>query len=1251
LFRLNPSITSLYLLLFGVALEAAWTPACADLRILDAGANHLRLEYTADQVDLQRAMGRSFLIGIPEEATVRLEVLEQREVEVREPAPFEGRPESGSIDPVFLGNRGRLRDQYVVELVFSPVATTGNETVFHDRMVVELDFDGPGISRRKRRERYSEAFYRGLVANHDQARDWRIPRRRRVSRALQAESGMRLKIAIEDEGIYLITGRDLEDAGVDLADFDPLTARLLYGGGRALPRPIEHEPNDQLAEQAILVDDGGDGSFDADDQMLFYAEPVARWEYLGNRRAYSYRRNLYTKRNIYWLEFAGDQAGLRYGIRDGSPAASDPQIVSSHRVREHVETEAKILIQTFSVRSGYEWYWEEFQGNARNFSTSVRDAVDDPVDIRIRFYGWTSQDHPFSVRWNDEEIGKISFFGSQVDTSTFRAESGVREGVNQLGLVHESKNLTRLDWYELEYSRLLSAQRSELRFDGVVGSDIPEYQLSGFRDEVPRIFEFSDGLTEIVNFEHDPFAGTVRFQDLPASAPRNYLVAGEERWKKPISVELDRSANLRSAAHGAAYLVIAHNDFLEAAERLVAWRAQDERHGPALASMFVDVADIYDEFSGGLVDPAAIRNFLKFAAENWNPAPLYVVLFGDGSYDYKNNSGTSPGNWIPPYQDGESTYDEWYVRVAGSDRIPDMAIGRLTVQTPAEADLVVDKLIDYDNELEEGSWRSRVLLIADDLHNSDRPGEVESWFLWDAERMASGFLPAQLDLRKLYLAKFPLEGRLKPRARDEFIRRFNEGALIVTYLGHGNWQTLAHEQMFVTSRDLSDVANGGRLPFMFMAASQVGPFDDPVRSSMPEDLLKLPSGGVIGMISATRVGFHHSNMTLAYMFHDRMYRSERESVPVGLGLMEAKQLVQITETDRVNVQRYSLIGDPAMRLASPRYRVLLEAPDTLRALGAVPISGRIVDPQGNFTGDFNGEVLVNAFDSALASQLDGFTYVQLGSPLFRANLPVVNGRFETEFRVPKDITYRGVDGRVSAYASADGRPSAFGSIDGLVLAGTADDVDPDDEGPAIRIEFQGQSGFESGDGIPQEALLQASISDPSGINVTGETGHEIELVIDNQVFQVTESFAVDGGSYGEGSLEFQLPALEPGEHSIRLKAWDSFNNSGSVKVLVDVAEAGTEVLSEVLFVPNPMAQEGHFTYILTSRATLVDIKIFTLSGRLVDEVRGSTELGFNQVSWKPAQKIAGGTLVYHVHARTEEGSSFKRTAALQVINQ
>ena len=1218
----------------------------AEVRVVESGPGYLRVAYEAEPVDLQLAAGRSWLVGLPLEGEVSLEV-----VEARASSPAEA-ISLASLDedlegPAFLGARGFVRDQRVVELVFSPRREGGGPVQVYDRVVVDLRFEERARpSWRGRGDRWAEMFYDQTLINYEQARDWRRRRGGRRERpSLQSSSVERVRVVLRERGIYRITGADLESAGIDLAAVDPTRIRMLYGGGRVLPLSISSPGEVVLEEQAIVVEDGGDGRLGPDDAILFYGEPVNRWEYRKGDGAYAFRKNPYTHDNVYWLEFHGEVAGKRAPRRSGALQASAPLRPQSHRVREHVESEEIILIQTFSVRSGYEWYWEDFQGNARNYSTVVQGAVADPVDIRVRFFGWTNRQHRFTFKWNDEVLGEFQFFGARSHTLAAQAPQGAREGINQLGLVHEDDALTRLDWYELEYSRQFVAQRNELVFDSPASAGTAEFQLSGFAEEEPRIFEVSSGLAEIGDFVHDPAAGTATFQDMSGSVPRSYLALGSSRFKRPLRLEVDRSGDLRGAGQGAEYVIITHGDFSRAANRLAAWRAEDDRLGRPLRTSVVDVQDIYDEFSGGMVDPAAVRNFLKHAAEHWNPAPFFVVLLGDGTYDYKNNSGSSPGNWIPTYQDWDSSYDEWFVRVAGDDPLPDMALGRLTVQTEAEADLVVDKVIDYDRRPEVGLWQSRVLLIADDLSNLDNPGAVERWFLWDAETMAENYLPPELDLVKLYLAQYPLEGRTKPRARDAFIRSFNEGALILTFLGHGNWRTLAHERMFVVSRDLGAIDNGRRLPLMYMAASQVGPFDDPVRSSMPEDLLKLPEGGIIGMISATRVGYHGSNMTLAFRFHEQMYRTGRGYVPVGLALMEAKQLVRLSDLDRRNVQRYSLIGDPATRLAMPPYRVEIEIADTLQALSEVPIRGRVVDERGVDAGDFEGRVWVKVYDSAVRSHLDGLTYKQLGGPLFRGRFQVERGRFETAFRVPKDITYQGVEGSVSAYVWGEGRPSGFGSVRDLVLAGTAEGVEPDREGPQISLGFLGRSGTT----IPNGSILRAVIRDESGINITGETGHEIELAVDEQVFKVTEFFIVEGGSYQEGVLEYPLPDLEPGEHTISLKVWDSFNNSARAEVQVRIAEEPDSVLADLLFFPNPMQLKGHFTYNLKVPASKVRIRVFSVSGRLVDEMEGGTEAGFNQVAWNPSADLANGAYLYSVRVQVPEGREAERTGVLQVV--
>lgn len=1215
----------------------------AQVQLLESHPTHVRLLCQADSS--QPGRPQACWVGIPLEGAPRLEIAEARLARRGVVEPEEEREAAG---PAYLTGIGFVRDQRVVGVVFAPQRTGPGEVAFYDRVVVDLHFGGSGVLGVRRADRWGEEILRGLLVNYPQARAWRQAPRRVAKPRAQELPQERLRVVVRESGLYRITGQDLVEAGFDLKAIDPERLSMYYGGGRVLPvlRPVETP----LQEIAIAVEDGGDGRFDAEDFLLFHGEGVARWEYQRNTGKYLYRRNLYTRDNVYWLAPDAGVPGQRVQARSGVLAESAPQRPASYRARAHEEGEERILIQIEGINSGYEWYWEDFRGNARNFPAVVQGAAEGPVQIRLRFFGGQDELHPFAVKWNDEELGQVSFSGSPPDTVEIQAPQGAKEGQNLLGVFHLNTFPTRLDWYELEYSRAFAAQRGELEFDSPVSEGVAEFALSGFAEGKPRIFEISGEVAEIRDFAYDAATGTATFQDAQSrDLPRRYLAAAPSRWKKPLRIERDTHGGLKSADNGAEYLIITHPDFLEAAQRLAQWRSQDDRFGQPFTTRVVDVQDIYDEFSGGLLDPSAIRNFLRFAYENWNPAPTFVNLMGDASYDYKNNSGASPGNWIPAFQDGDSTYDEWYVRVAGDDVYPDLAIGRLPVQSASQAEIAVDKLIDYDRQPEIGPWQTRVLLVADDLLHPQKPTQPEGYFLIDAEQMARRFLPEDLNLVKLYVAQFPLEGRTKPRARDEFIRRFNEGALLLTYLGHGNPDVLAHEQIFVVSRDLGGIANGRRLPFMYTAASQVGVFDDPARQSMPEILFNKPDGGVIGMISATRIGFHDSNMSLARVFHEQMFRSGREHVPVGLALMEGKQLAWGSDDWRRNIQRYSLIGDAATRLAKPRYTVDLEVPDTLRALQEVRIQGQVRDPEGRAAADFNGKVWVQVFDSAVNSKLDGLTYKQVGAPLFRGLFPVELGHFEAMFRVPKDITYQGDEGRISAYAWSAAKPAAFGAVGERMLSGTAAGVAPDETGPQISIGFQGHAGFKSGDRVPPHLVLEAVVRDESGLNVTGETGHEVELWVDDQLFKLTEFFSSQEGDYRSGNLDYQLPILEPGTHTIRLKAWDTFNNSAHAEVQVQVEEGEEFALAEVLFYPNPMRDSGHFTYFLASPASQVRIRVYSLAGRLIDELEGGTRLGHNQVAWTPPVELANGSYLYRIEVLHQEESRVEQTAVLQVV--
>ena len=1214
------------------------------------------------------------LVGMPQEGGAHLEILEAREV-ARFPAVAGSHLRDGvqPSNPASLGEVGYLRDQRVVGVRFGPGLEPDGTIVVYDHIVAQVHMEGVSAAARvgskRSGERFAEAMYAAAVVNYEQARGWR-GKAWAAAKPVQEQvsQDQRLRIIVRGTGLFRITGEDLVEAGIHLQAVQPARLRVLYGGGRTLGRSGRVSPGIRPVQIPIIVEDGGDGAFDASDYVLFYGEPAERWQYDAGSRSYSFLQNPYTNDNVYYLAVTGEQDGLRAGSRSG--ALTDPEALHPDRYREriHLEEDRHIFLELEGLSSGYDWYWESFQGNAQDYSFAISDAVDDPVDVRARIWGWSVGTHRFDLRWNRRTIGRRTFSGAGSATVAARGMDGPTEGMNQLGILHRGGESTRLDWVELEYSRRLAARKGELSFDwadaartgaGTTRRGVAAFELTGFAGERPRVFDVAHGLAEIVDLTHDTVAGTLEFQDKynGSSRPPLYVAAASSSWHRPARISRDEPSHLRAEGNGAEYIIITHSDFGGAAERLAAWRSRDDRFGEPMATAVVDVEDVYDEFSGGMVDPMAIRSFVHHAVLRWEPAPFFILLMGDGTYDYKNNSGASHPNWMPAFQDGVSMYDEWYVRIAGEDALPDLAVGRLPVQTAAEASGVVDKLIAYDREPERGPWRARSLLIADDELNPGAPSRSESTFLIDAEVMTHRYIPKDLDLVKLYLAQYPLEGRIKPRARDAFVRRFNEGALFVTYLGHGNPEALAHEQMFVLSRDIADIDNGHRWPFMYTAASQVGVFDDPLRQSIPEALLNLPDRGVIGFISATRVGFHATNVVLARAFYKRMFQSGESHVPVGLALTVAKQVAAVSESDpkgRTNVQRYSLLGDPATRLARPVHQVELLLPDTLRALEEVHLSGRVLDAAGRHLDDYHGTARVQVFDSSSSSRLGSMPYIKPGAPIYRSLARVHDGRFEARFRVPRDITYRSWGGRASAYVWQDGPrrgpgdESAFGSVSGLRFEGTAELAELDETGPGIQFGFAGRRDFRTGDSVLAPPVLEAVITDQSGINITGETGHGIALSVDGVVSQVTESFTNLDGDYRSGVLTRALGPLDAGVHTIGLKVWDNHNNSSRSEVEIRVREESSEALGEVLFYPNPMdGDTGFFTYTLKAPAEEVRIQVFTLAGRLIDEIAGSGGTGHHQVAWAPHPvDLARGTYLYRIEAALEGGGSTSSTSVI-----
>jgi hypothetical protein len=250
---------------------------------------------------------------------------------------------------------------------------------------------------------------------------------------------------------------------------------------------------------------------------------------------------------------------------------------------------------------------------------------------------------------------------------------------------------------------------------------------------------------------------------------------------------------------------------------------------------------------------------------------------------------------------------------------------------------------------------------------------------------------------------------------------------------------------------------------------------------------------------------------------------------------------------------------------------------------------------------------------------------------------VDQGQFSASFIVPRDITYGGNQGRIAVYAT-DGRSDAAGVIERLPLRG-ADPAFQDSTGPEIEVLVDGRP-FTDEDYTSPKPTLTINLFDESGINITGEVGHQITVQTDRDVKtrqDVTSRFTYDNNSFTRGSLQVQLPTLTAGDHPLTIKAWDNFNNSATTSLIVSIVEDTDLRITDVMNYPNPFDGPTTFTYQLTQDADIT-IQIYTVAGTRVQRFDLIGFRGFNQIDWdgldQDSDRLANGVYLYKITARS-----------------
>jgi len=1105
-----------------------------------------------------------------------------------------------------------------------------------------------------------------------------------------------VQLSVDTRGVYAVSGADLAGVGVSTT-FDPATLRLYTRGGlnetRAFDDPgASWRPGQAMREVPIRVEGGADGNFDVGDRVVFYGVGAADWAdyYDAANPDTVFYEHTHADQNRYYLTWDSNLPGapLRMADQDATPVAGAD--ITTWRHREYRERD---LIGNFDI-GGDGWLWLDVPPGtgASTFnlqSVTVSNLVASrPQEFRtLALSPYQSSTSTVTIdNTNHHAVYLNDRAGQQVTMGEYVWDVGVGEqfyengqtvdiegsflvdGANQIRL-RVPRDLNTRDrmlfaWFSLAYYRRILANNDAVGFTSPDTSATPNFRANGFSaNGALSAFDVTDPWNPVrLTGLEVTSAGTTRsarFSSLLTGTRRHYWVATQTGLRRPTVARVS-PVDLRAETNGPNMVIVCDASMRNAADRLRLHRLSNL---PFYGNPSVRVAttqDIYANFSGGLPDPMAVRNYFKYLFEtfgdaNGSPRLAYALLLGDANEDFRNHVSQIP-DYVPTnvYFTRLTLFafatDDWFSHLDDEDLIPgaavsDIAVGRLPAGSVDEADVMVNKVIAYESQAPRESWRNRYILVADD-ENSSFVGACETQWTDESEIIATQKGPEFPETQKIYLTEYPLIAQVKPQSRAAFLEAWNAGAMVINYIGHGSSQQMADEQVFLGS-DVSQLNNGLRLPLLMAYSCTIGDFANPAGKSLSEKLLLREEGGAIATITASRESYPNPNEKLCFAVFEKFlprYLDERP-LPLGLSLGYAK-FAALGETAfqpflEENSWKYNLLSDPALRLGVARQHVTFTSVggDTLVAGSRRTLRGAVRNSTGGVDAGFNGQVDVVVREPATRRlyQTDcgpvPARYLVAGGIIYQGSADVTNGQFEVNFRVPR-YAATGPLAFATAYARAGARDAAA-TIDSVLVVRppTLEDslaLRPVDGAPRVNLGFKsGLTTVKTGD------TVRAIVRDGDGINILSTTNEGKQAVLFDNVplpLDVNEFFSFDyGGTDTSGVLLFPLPDLAEGRHRLVYKVSDSFGATTVDTLYFNVTGAESFFAEAVLNYPNPFPDDTKFLFRLSDRAT-IKLDIFTVSGKRVRHLEAVREGGEAWVDWDgrdaSGSEIANGTYLY-----------------------
>ncbi len=1029
-----------------------------------------------------------------------------------------------------------------------------------------------------------------------------------------------VKIGVPNEGVYQVSGAQLKGAGLG-AKINSNQVQLF---GMDLSKLTERVPNglpDSLTEMAIEMQDGGDGIFDDQDILLFYAQGKEKWVQ-NNSNEGAVRNKIVLNDSLYFFIRIGI-AGKRISSYTSSNLPS--KFVKNYTAKWLIEKDSINILNSGKVFLGDPMGVGAGKKTSMIFQLNMDGlALNAPLLIQSQLAATSYQSNAnFKIKLNEQLLQTTSIepvsgllfddaYKIKFDSVSLWLD-GPKAAMNLTVEFNAPSTATGwIDYIALQGQRKIGFWgNSSFGFDYFSASPINqlvEFEIQNASNQT-RIWDVTECL--------EPKAMTVqlvqnavaKFKSIDATQKNFYVFESNKIAAAQVSSFVNNDGSF--STNPVDYIMIAAPDFYPAALKLKAFH--EKQNG--LKVNLIKSTQVFNEMASGQVSPVAIRNYIKYIIEQSKiknqPKPSYLLLFGIGNF---NTAKIQLNKELPVYTSdlsnailtSYSTDDFYAIQQAGNqisnpqtiDSI-DIAIGRIPARNFAEATMMVEKLIQYQSNKKMGIWQNQLTWVADDADYN--------LHLQDAEEIINNLKSktGNWNHKKLYLDLFKasqtLTGAVYPELNKAIQESIQEGTLVLNYTGHGNYLRLSEEAV-ISKSEMQFWDNAGKLPVMITASCDFAPYDQPSLSPIGFDALMQNEKGIIALFAANRLVFAYSNKQIndAFMQSLLVPNSAGTYPPIGVALQAAKKFNFSKNGDRLNAFKFGLLGDPAMQIAQPKYDIdcnlLNDQPWSDSIYFKIGEKYKIrgtVKNRGTIMSSFNGFIDIVLWDApstkkTLANQStsQSVSIEMQEQALFKAKATVKEGQFEISFLMPSAMTTSKLPSlKLQLYAYNDS-VDASKQLQSIFIQPSSKRNLSDTVGPEINSKINSLY-FKSGDWVSTPSSLIIALKDSSGIQSSGNVlGHDLKLIIDDSVsisYNLNAFFTYDINQYQSGVIQYPLPVLKEGKHRLIIKAWDLLGNVSKDTIWVTVPGSKNSQMRNLSIMPNPVQGPAKFSFEIKNR--------------------------------------------------------------------